>query len=318
MRHALVDHADALIRWERGTEVFSEAMGQSVLVTEAATWQRQRRMLQAGFTPGRVAAWAPLTAEAAQVALDTIDTTADVDMDALLTLDVILRTMLSERAATEPALDPGTLAWAVQQASRSGFRKMFWPVTQPDWLPLPGKAAKRCALRRLAAFVALLRRRMAARRADDAAPRDDILGMLLGLRDDETGEPLSDQEIIDQCLLTFQAGHETTATALQWWSHLMATHPVAAQRAAAEVDACLGTDTNARTPTAGDAAALPWLMATLKEAMRLYPPAAMLMQRFTLAPIPDAAPSIPQQAITLRPAMPLRLRFMRRAPGLQR
>jgi cytochrome P450 len=43
VREALVDHADALIRWERGPEVFAQLMGQSVLVTEGATWQRQRR-----------------------------------------------------------------------------------------------------------------------------------------------------------------------------------------------------------------------------------------------------------------------------------
>jgi hypothetical protein len=41
VRQVLVDQADALIRWERATEVFSVSMGQSVLVTEGATWQRQ-------------------------------------------------------------------------------------------------------------------------------------------------------------------------------------------------------------------------------------------------------------------------------------
>ncbi|WP_225884202.1 cytochrome P450, partial [Rhizobium phaseoli] len=60
LREVMVEHADALVRWERGPEVFAELMGQSVLVTEGATWQRQRRMLMQAFTPRRVAGYAAL------------------------------------------------------------------------------------------------------------------------------------------------------------------------------------------------------------------------------------------------------------------
>ena len=64
VREALVDHADSLVRWQRGIEVFEQVFGQSVLVTEGETWQRQRRMLHAAFTPRRVAAYATLMREA--------------------------------------------------------------------------------------------------------------------------------------------------------------------------------------------------------------------------------------------------------------
>ena len=76
-------------------------------------------------------------------------------------------------------------------------------------------------------------------------------------------------------MLSFQAGHETTATALLWWSWLMAAHPQAQARAAAEIDAALA----GRPPGADAMQALPWLGATLKEAMRLYPPVAAVMTR---------------------------------------
>ena len=65
VREALVDHADALVRWERGPEVFEGLMGQSVLVTEGTTWQRQRRMLMQAFTPRRVAGYAAPVTQAA-------------------------------------------------------------------------------------------------------------------------------------------------------------------------------------------------------------------------------------------------------------
>ena len=67
-REALVNNADHLIRWERGIEVFAQAFGQSVLITEGALWQR--RMLMPAFTPKRVAGYATLMTDAARTALD--------------------------------------------------------------------------------------------------------------------------------------------------------------------------------------------------------------------------------------------------------
>ncbi|MFN9506651.1 MAG: cytochrome P450 [Rubrivivax sp.] len=154
------------------------------------------------------------------------------------------------------------------------MREMFWPVTLPDWLPLPGKRAKRRALRSLHGLV---QRHITQRQAlpPEAAPQDDLLAMLLAVRDEHTGDGLSATELHDECMVMFQAGHETSATALLWWAWLMAMHPEAQARAQAEVQAVLGT----REPQAADATALDWPGATLKEAMRLYPPVAALMSR---------------------------------------
>ncbi len=270
VREAMVDHADALIRWERGPEVFEGLMGKSVLVTEGPTWQRQRRMLMQAFTPRRVAGYAALMTEAAAAGLDTVRP-GDVAMDALfshLTMDVISRTLFSAPIGTDTA----AAADAVQVLSETALAEMFWPVTLPDWLPLPGKAAKRHAGKLLHG---LLGGHIAARNAVGDDGKTDLLGMLKALRDETTGEALSPQEVYDQCMVSFQAGHETSATALLWWSWLLATHPEIQARVRDEIDAVLA----GRVPTADDAATLPYLGATLKEAMRLYPPVAALLTR---------------------------------------
>ncbi|MGM9485278.1 cytochrome P450 [Roseateles sp. NT4] len=269
VRAVMVDHADALTRWERGPEVFAQLMGQSVLVTEGATWQRQRRMLMQAFTPKRVAGYAALMTEAAAAGLAQVRE-GEVAMDTLfshLTMDVISRTLFSRPIG----VDTGAAAEAVQVLSETALAEMFWPMTLPDWLPLPGKAAKRRANRLLHG---LLGGHVQARRESNE-DKADLLGMLMALRDEATGEALSPQEIYDQCMVSFQAGHETSATALLWWSWLLAAHPEAQVRARAEVDAVLA----GRAPTSDDAAALPFLSATLKEAMRLYPPVAGLLTR---------------------------------------
>jgi cytochrome P450 len=293
VRAALVDGAEHLVRWERGIEVFEQVFGQSVLVTEGATWQRQRRMLQAAFTPRRVAGYAALMTEAAGQALDAaLPAQADearVDMDALFThlaMDVILRTLFSARASAEAA----DAAEAVQRLSEGAIREMFWPFTLPDWLPLPGKATKRRSIRLLRDLIG---RHIAARRqAGPGAPQNDLLAMLLGLRDDD-GQALSEAEVFDQCMVSFQAGHETTATALLWWSRLMADHPEAAARAQAEVDGVLA----GRAPQADEVAALPWLAATLKEAMRLYPPVAAVMTRRVIRDLTLGGWTLPRGAL---------------------
>ncbi|WP_225584754.1 cytochrome P450 [Acidovorax sp. ACV01] len=300
VREALVTHADQLIRWERGIAVFEQVFGQSVLVTEGDTWQRQRRMLMPAFTPKRVAGYAQLMTDAATSALDAAvpagQAEALVAMDTLWTdvaMDVILRTLFSESAKA----DARDAAWATQTLSETAFREMFMPFTLPDWLPLPGKAAKRRALK---ALKALVQRHIDARRReeDDPAgvppPRTDLLHMLLALRDEGTGESLSPQEVFDQCMVSFQAGHETSATALLWWSRLMAEHPEAAQRAQAEVDSVLPSG---HTPGPEHMAQLPFLSATLKEALRLYPPVAALMTRRTTALITLTGVDVPQGAM---------------------
>jgi cytochrome P450 len=299
VREALVTHADKLIRWERGIEVFAQLFGQSVLVTEGPVWQRQRRMLMAAFTPKRVAGYARLMTDAAAQAFDALipagQSRALVPIDSLwsrVAMDVILRTLFGQSAQHESV----AAIQASQTMSATAFKEMFQPWTLPDWLPLPGKAAKRHAMRTLQG---LIQRHIEARKAaaSGLSAQTDLMGHLLALRDEETGEALSNQEVFDQCMVSFQAGHETSATALLWWTRLMAEHPQMAQRARAEVMAAVNDESGPGTPGPQHLAQLPWLTATLKEAMRLYPPVAVLMTRRTTAPIQLGGWQVPKGAI---------------------
>lgn len=297
VREVLVQHASRSVRWERGIEIFAQSFGRSVLVTEGAEWQRQRRMLQPAFAPKPVAEQADEMVATITNAMRALPASqeADVDLEAFLssiTVRVILRTLFGPDAEA----DTQAAAWATQVLSRTAMREMMWPMTLPDWLPLPGKSAKRRALRTLRDLVA---RQIAGRRvalgATDRECEQVLLDRLLSLRNtegpDADGEPLSEREIFDQCMVTFQAGHETTAAALTWWARLMAEHPDAAAKAQAEVDAVLE---GGRTPGADDIARLPWLAATLKEAMRLYPPVAAIMSRRATEDIVVAGVQLPK------------------------
>lgn len=275
VRQVLVDQADALIRWERATDVFSVSMGQSVLVTEGAQWQRQRRMLQPGFTPKRVAGYAALMASATSDALNTLalsQSEQNVDMDALMTtmtLDVILRALFGVHQVT----DARPLSEAIQTLSHSGISELFKPFSWPLWMPLPSVRKVRHAKQTLDRVI---QQHIQARPSANQHDGEDLLTMLRQARDPEhPDQGLGAQELHDQTMVMFQAGHETTATAMTWWSGLIARHPDVAKRIQTEVDTVL----QGENPTPATLQQLPWLQASLKEAMRLYPPAAVLMTR---------------------------------------
>ena len=96
-----------------------------------------------------------------------------------------------------------------------------------------------------------------ARRRADAAERTDALSLLLAARDAETGYRPSDEQIRDEIMTLFMAGHETTANLLTWTLYLLAEHPQVDERQARPRRAAIAT----------------YLQRVIKEVLRLYPPA---------------------------------------------
>lgn len=293
IREVLVAKAKSFVRWERGMRVFARAHGQSVLITEGEAWQRQRRMLQPGFAPRRFDSYAGHVAGAAEEALDQLQVDEDAPMDfegamTTLTMDVIMRTMFSSRAPGQAR----AAGEAVRVLSEGAMKEMMLPAEIPWWVPLPWRLGVRRALKTLDALIwGVLRERRAA-----PGQHQDLLAMLMAAADEEgDGGRLSDQEVRDQCMTMFLAGHETTATALTWWGWAMATHPQMAHWAATEVDQVLG----GRAPTHADVAQLPYLAQTLKEALRMRPPAPALFTREAVEDVQIGPWAVPKGALVM-------------------
>jgi cytochrome P450 len=100
--------------------------------------------------------------------------------------------------------------------------------------------------------------------------RGDLLSMLLLAQDEEgDGGQMSDQQLRDELMTIFLAGHETTANALTWTWYLLSKHPEVETRLHEELDSVLGS----RRPEFSDVAQLRYTEMVLAESMRLYPPA---------------------------------------------
>jgi cytochrome P450 len=130
-------------------------------------------------------------------------------------------------------------------------------------LPFPATRRFREARRVLDEIVLdlIAQRRSSGERFEARLADSSALSMLLGSRDEESGEMLTDAQVRDEVMTLFVAGHETTANALTWTWYLLAKHPQIRERLASELRADPQT---------------PYLDAVLNEVLRLYPPAWIL------------------------------------------
>jgi cytochrome P450 len=185
-----------------------------------------------------------------------------------LTFGIVAETMFGSTDATT--------ADEVREYIDSGGR-LFGPLTfffAPFMGRLPVPAARRfiAARDRLDARVY----RMLQERRASGVDHGELLSMLLLAQDAEgDGQGLTDQQIRDEVVTIFLAGHETTASALTWSWYLLAQHPAAQRRLRAELDEVLGD----RLPTLDDLPRLPYASGVFSEALRLYPAAAMIFRR---------------------------------------
>lgn len=110
----------------------------------------------------------------------------------------------------------------------------------------------------------LIYREIQERRQSPHADRIDILSLLMSACD-ETGQPLTDEELRDELMTLLIAGHETTATALTWALYWLHALPEVRQKGLRELHS-LG---NEITPS--NVARLPYLAAVCSETLRIYP-----------------------------------------------
>jgi cytochrome P450 len=305
MREALVDKATSFIRYEQHIKVMRQLHGDSVIVSEGATWQRQRRALLPAFGTRRFDAYAGQVTAATDAAFRGLPADGHAVIDAehtmnMLAMDIILRTMFGSKVEEDTA----SIEEAIRSLAAIGYAEMYLPFAIPVWTPLPRQARKRKALRLLDGVV---RAQIKARRANPATDAgDDLLGMLLAARDDDKGgeedqggdgPALSDDEIRDQLMTIFLAGHETTATALAWAAWALAADPDLAAHAALEADAVLG----GRAPAMADLPHLPLIAAVVKETLRRYPPVPGVLMRRAIEDVRIGGTLVPKGSLVTMP-----------------
>jgi cytochrome P450 len=247
-------------------------LGNGIMTSEGDFWKRQRYMMQPMFHRRVITGFAQTIDDVnerfiarweAQAAHgDLVNVTEDMSE---LTLEIVLRSIFG------PDLD---------RLSRQAGGNPFDVVTQDTARNLQF-AYK---FRQLGKVIAEL----AKRRRENHEDHPDFLGMLIAARDKETGDAMTERELIDEVMTLVVAGHETTASALNWTWYLLSQHPDVDEKLNAELIAA----PDERAPSLAQVEALPYTHQVIDEALRLYPPGWILSRR-TIGPDTLAGYEIP-------------------------
>jgi cytochrome P450 len=275
IQEVLVSQADKFQKSRRDKAILSRFLGNGILVSDGAYHKRQRRLVQPAFHTTRIQAYATTMVEYTLRMLaswsDGSEQAVDVAMRDL-TMEIVGKSLFDADVTGDAGLI-GEAIETLQQVAGYDFRTQNMI---PAWLPLARNQQRTQANNTLDRVI---KRIIQERRSTDE-DKGDLLSMLL-LSETEDGTRMTDQEVRDEAVTLFAAGHETTSNALAWTWYLLAQHPEAEARLHDEVDRVLGR----RPATLNDLPQLTYTSMVVKEALRLYPPAWVLNAREAIADV---------------------------------
>jgi cytochrome P450 len=242
---------------------FHRLVGNGLVTSEGDFWRRQRRLAQPAFHRDRVNAYGETMVEFTRRMLARWRDGAVLNVHEemmLLTQAIVAKTLFSADVSGEADEIGEALRLIVRPFASQATLK--WILD--NRLPTPGHLRFNRAVRKIDRFVY----RVIAERRASGEDTGDLLSMLLRAQD-EDGSGMTDNQLRDELMTSFLAGHETTALALTWAWYLLAQHPEAEERLAAELAEVL----DGRAPKAEDLPRLRYADWVIREAMRLYPPA---------------------------------------------
>jgi cytochrome P450 len=227
-------------------------LGNGLMVSKGDLWKRQRRMIQPAFNQESIGRWAKMIVavntkllgnwQLAAQSNESVNVTRDVSR---MALEVVLRFILGD--------DYEKVGCHFDLLSQEPARNIEFAMS----------------FRALGKTILQV---IEQRRKETATPTD-ALAMLMQARDPESGRFMENRQLIDEILTMIVAGHETTASTLNWAWYLISQHP--------EVESRLSNELNALT-TGSELVDLPrflYARQVIDETMRLYPAGWLLTRK---------------------------------------
>lgn len=242
---------------------FQRLVGNGLLTSEGEEWKRQRRLSSPAFHRERIANYATTMVEYTKRLMSNWRNAElrDIHSDVTrLTLEIVVRCLFNADVSGDAGEVGTTLKKLVKPFSSQATLK--WILN--NRLPTP----YHLQFHRLAKRIDRVVYRIIAERHASGRDEGDLLSMLLAAHD-EDGSAMKDEQLRDEVMTLFLAGHETTALTLAWTWYLLGNNPDAEEKFHAEVDEVLGR----RDATFADLPRLKYTEQVVKESMRLYPPA---------------------------------------------
>jgi len=245
-----------------GARAFKPVLGNGLVTSEGAYWQRQRKLVQPAFLRTRARSYAPVMADLTEETLQSWVPGKSVRINyefEALTSKIALKTLfdLDDDGDRERFSDTLKFAFDLMTARLRQVLKF------PLWIPTPQNLRLTRAIaeldRTVQGFIASGRSR--------GTVGDDLLSRLV-FAQHEDGSQMNDQELRDEAMTLYLASHETTALTLTWSWYLLSQHKRVEDKLVSEWQRVLA----GKIPAADDIAHLPYTSSVIAESMRLFPP----------------------------------------------
>lgn len=245
------------------TKDLAKYIGDGLLTSNGEKWLKQRRLIQPAFHKKKLELLIHTIKEVIEqeVLRITPDKTIDVfPLMSDLAFKVVAKALFSY---TDTENTISRLQYITEAAQESLIKEIRQPYKR-WWFYLSGKIRKTLKLTQEARDI--LNKIIEERKRSDKV-YNDLLDMLLDSRY-EDGSAMDNEQLIDEILILFVAGHETTSNALTFAILLLALHPEIQEKVYREV-----SETVEDIPPIEQVTKYQYTKQCIEEAMRLYPPA---------------------------------------------
>lgn len=240
------------------TEELGRFLGKGLLTINGDHWLKQRRLIQPGFHIDKIYALYAIIKKTTDDFLTSFPT-GRVDVYPLmhkLAFEIVINSLFNIKVPQETRDQLNDFINEVQEFVIKDLRQPH----KSWWFKLSGEVRRN--FKRATTARNIIRDIINTRKQSNQK-FNDLLDMLLDARYEDTGEPMHEDQVIDEILIVLIAGHETTANALSWTLYLLANHK-------AELEKLKRTTASL---TLNETVSNDVLAAVIKESMRLYPPA---------------------------------------------
>ncbi len=206
-------------------------LGKGLLTNNGKDWLKQRRLIQPGFSKAKIVSLVSIMEEEIDKAFQVFKNNQEIDLyDFFHTLafNIVAKTLFSSDIDEEKVKELGKIITEVQEVFAKEVRLPFYTKI----LSIFGVISKTIAKseRSKAIIQGVL-----DKRRNSGEEKNDLLDMLIQTRYEDTQLPMSDEQLVDEMLILFIAGHETTANALSFIFFEISKNPEAEKKLKQEI-----------------------------------------------------------------------------------
>lgn len=264
VEYVLQKNQKNFVKSEIQTKDLVKYVGKGLLTSEGEHWKKQRKLIQPAFHKKQLANLLDSIKQAILLEYKKITVNEELDIFPIyndLAFQTVVKSLFSSAANQE---EINRLQYITEETQKMLVKELRQPYLG-WWFTVSGKID---SYLKLTAEARNILRKIVQERRDSKERYDDLLDMLLEAKYDD-GNFMDEEQLIDEILILFTAGHETTSNSLTFTVQLLALNPEWQEKIYEEISSLKEQDLDLMSYVTK----CQITQQVIEESMRLYPPA---------------------------------------------